>query len=139
MKKLCITISILLLATVVGYGVLFQKQAKWAGVDESVIKPLAEQAGRTPVDPIINPTGDMLLFVFLLAGIAGGFVAGYYFRELFPPSGSGLRVAGCRLTANQGRENGNSKPEISQLNLTTCNSQPVTRNSQPVTRNPQDV
>ena len=27
--------------------------------------------------------GDILLFVFLLAGTAGGFVMGYYFRELF--------------------------------------------------------
>jgi len=28
--------------------------------------------------------GDILLFVFLLAGTAGGFVMGYYFRDVFP-------------------------------------------------------
>jgi hypothetical protein len=29
--------------------------------------------------------GDLLLFFFLVAGTVGGFVAGYCFRELFPP------------------------------------------------------
>jgi len=29
--------------------------------------------------------GDLLLFLFLLAGAVGGFVMGYCFRGLFPP------------------------------------------------------
>ncbi|MBF0509882.1 MAG: hypothetical protein HQK57_13275 [Deltaproteobacteria bacterium] len=127
MKKVGIILSILVLAAVVGYGVVFQKQAKWDGVDESVIKPFAEKAGRTPVDPFINPTGDMLLFVFLLAGIAGGFVGGYYFRELFPPSGRNLRA------------NGNAEPATRNVQPVTCNMQPVTCNMQPVTCNMQPV
>jgi len=58
--------------------------AKWTGVDETVVEKFAEEAGRHPVEPLINTDqGDLLLFVFLVAGAAGGFVGGYYFRKLF--------------------------------------------------------
>ncbi len=61
-------------------------EAKWAGVDEAVVEKFAREANRAPRAPWINTDqGDLLLFVFLLAGAAGGFVGGYYFRELFPP------------------------------------------------------
>ena len=57
--------------------------AKWSGVDESVVEKYAEEHGRAPRDPIINTDqGDLLLFVFLLGGIVGGFAAGYYWRVL---------------------------------------------------------
>ena len=60
----------------------------WAGVDETVIEKAAAAAGRPAWEPLINTDqGDLLLFVFLLAGIGGGFVAGYHFRTLFPPRG----------------------------------------------------
>ncbi len=60
--------------------------ASWPGVDEAVIEKVAEKAGRPGREPFINTDqGDLLLFVFLLAGIGGGFVAGYNFRTLFPP------------------------------------------------------
>ncbi|HDN95071.1 MAG TPA: cobalt transporter [Nitrospirae bacterium] len=56
---------------------------KWGGVDESVVEKYAEEHGRAAVDPIINTDqGDLLLFVFLLGGAVGGFVGGYYWREL---------------------------------------------------------
>lgn len=59
---------------------------KWSGVDETVVEKFAEAAGRPSRDPFINTDqGDLLLFVFLLAGTIGGFIAGYYFRTLFPP------------------------------------------------------
>lgn len=61
----------------------FQPDAKWSGVDESVVKKFAEEAGRPPSDPLLNFSGDVLLFMFLMAGLVGGFVAGYYYRELF--------------------------------------------------------
>jgi cobalt/nickel transport system permease protein len=62
------------------------RPASWPGVDETVIEKVAQQAGRTAREPFINADqGDLLLFVFLLAGIAGGFIAGYHFRSLFPP------------------------------------------------------
>lgn len=56
---------------------------KWAGVDESVVKKVAQEQGREAWKPIINTDqGDLLLFVFLLAGSVGGFIAGYYWRIL---------------------------------------------------------
>lgn len=61
----------------------------WAGVDERVVEKFAHQAGRPPREPLIDTDrGDLLLFVFLVAGAAGGFVAGYCFRALFPPRGA---------------------------------------------------
>ena len=59
---------------------------KWPGVDEVVIEKYAEEAGRPPRDAFINTDqGDLLLFVFLLAGAIGGFVAGYSYRSLSTP------------------------------------------------------
>ena len=61
---------------------------KWAGVDETVVEKFAAKAGRTPKEPFITKDqGDLILFVFLIAGVAGGFVAGYYFRVLFHEKG----------------------------------------------------
>lgn len=78
-------------------------QAAWEGVDVSVVGKYAEQAGRPPRKPLINTDqGDLLLFVFLLAGITGGFVGGYFFRGLFaPPKPSGiLTVQNCDKNKN---------------------------------------
>ena len=56
---------------------------KWQGVDESVVERLAKEHGREAHKPLINTDqGDLLLFVFLMAGAAGGFVTGYYWRSL---------------------------------------------------------
>ena len=63
-----------------------EEKGAWPGVDEAVVEKFAAAAGRPSRAPFINTDqGDLLLFVFLLAGTAGGFVAGYYFRTLFPP------------------------------------------------------
>ncbi len=60
-----------------------EKTGKWPGLDESVVKKIAKEHGREAREPIINTDqGDLLLFVFLLAGAVGGFVAGYYWRRL---------------------------------------------------------
>ena len=57
--------------------------AQWHGVDESVIDKYAKEHGREAMTPLINTDqGDLLLFVFLLAGAVGGFAAGYYWRML---------------------------------------------------------
>jgi len=62
------------------------RAASWSGVDETVIEKFAEQAGRKAREPFINTEqGDLHLFVFLLAGMVGGFIGGYNFRVLFPP------------------------------------------------------
>ncbi len=74
---------------------LTQLNFKWRGVDETVVERFAREAGRSPRDPYIHTDqGDLLFFFFLLAGVAGGFVGGYFYRELFPPkSTKGARNA----------------------------------------------
>ncbi|KAF0219347.1 MAG: cobalt/nickel transport system permease [Geobacteraceae bacterium] len=55
----------------------------WRGVDESVVEKIAREHGRQARKPLIDPgEGDLLLFAFLLAGVVGGFAAGYYWRLL---------------------------------------------------------
>ena len=59
-------------------------QNKWSGVDENVVEKVAAEHGRAAWTPFINTDqGDLLLFVFLLAGVAGGFVLGFYWHKLF--------------------------------------------------------
>jgi hypothetical protein len=56
---------------------------KWQGVDESVVQRVAAEHGRKATSPLINTDqGDLLLFLFLLAGAGGGFAAGYFWRAL---------------------------------------------------------
>ncbi len=63
--------------------------AQWHGTDVTVVEKVAKEAGREPKDPLINTDqGDLLLFVFLLAGAGGGFVAGYCYRKLFGAKGA---------------------------------------------------
>jgi len=56
---------------------------KWPGVDEAVVNRIAREHGREERPPLV-PTaeGDLQLFMFLMAGTVGGFVAGYYWRVL---------------------------------------------------------
>jgi ABC-type cobalt transport system substrate-binding protein len=62
--------------------------SSWSGVDESVIEKIAGEHDRHAVEPLINTDkGDLLLFVFLLAGAVGGFAAGYYWRMLMEGKG----------------------------------------------------
>lgn len=56
----------------------------WSGVDVNVVQKIAREQGRPAWTPFINTDqGDLLLFVFLLAGTAGGFMAGFCWRKLF--------------------------------------------------------
>ncbi len=56
---------------------------KWQGVDETVVEKVAKEHGREAKAPLISTDqGDLLLFVFLVAGAVGGFVGGYYWRTL---------------------------------------------------------
>ncbi len=56
---------------------------KWPGIDEAVVNRIAREHGRQE-RPSLFPAaeGDLQLFLFLLAGAVGGFVAGYYWRML---------------------------------------------------------
>ncbi len=86
MKKVIIGgLALLVLAGIVASGWVVP-DAKWSGVDESVVEKFAKEAGRPPTEPYLNTEqGDLKLFVFLLAGALGGFLMGYHFRQLFPP------------------------------------------------------
>jgi hypothetical protein len=53
----------------------------WKGVDETVIEKYAGERGMQKKS-LINLEGDTQLFAFLAAGAAGGFAAGYFFRDL---------------------------------------------------------
>jgi ABC-type cobalt transport system substrate-binding protein len=58
--------------------------AEWSGVDETVVEKYAKEYGRSAREPFINTDqGDILLFVFCLAGTIGGFVMGYSFHKFF--------------------------------------------------------
>ena len=60
------------------------EEGDWTGIDVSIVGKYASKYGRQPRDPYINTDqGDMLLFVFTLAGVIGGFVIGFNVRRLF--------------------------------------------------------
>jgi hypothetical protein len=65
-----------------GDGMLYSAE-KWPGVDDAVVNRIAREHGRDE-RPSLIPTaeGDLQLFMFLMAGTVGGFVAGYYWRVL---------------------------------------------------------
>jgi len=76
-------IMLLLIAVFCMLPSMASPSEKWSGVDESVIGKYAKEHGRETREPFINTDqGDLLLFVFLLAGVVGGFAAGYYWRTL---------------------------------------------------------
>ena len=81
--KMVWLVFFLLILYPICYAWAAEKSEKWPGIDESVVEKIAKDHGREAREPIINTDqGDLLLFVFLLAGAVGGFVAGYYWRKL---------------------------------------------------------
>ena len=58
-----------------------QETKAWQGVDDAVVGRIAREHGREPVSSLFFK-GDLPILMFLLAGAAGGFVAGYYWRKL---------------------------------------------------------
>lgn len=89
-------ILFLLLALTFGLSPLAFCQSTWPGVDEAVVEKIAGEHGRHAREPLINTDqGDLLLFVFLLAGTTGGFAAGYYWRMLTERSGRKNEKSSC--------------------------------------------
>ena len=82
-----------LLVLILGLSLLSKtSHSEWTGVDETVIGKFAHEAKRQASAPLIDiEKGDLALFAFLVAGVAGGFLGGYYFRELFPPEPARMR------------------------------------------------
>ncbi|MGQ3686397.1 MAG: hypothetical protein ACUBOA_15535 [Candidatus Loosdrechtia sp.] len=61
-----------------------EDKVPWTGTDVSIVGKYAAKYGRPPRDPYINTDqGDLLLFVFTLAGVMGGLVIGFYARKFF--------------------------------------------------------
>ena len=62
------------------------RKGDWRGADDSV-EEIATANGRPPAAPLIDIDHhpDVGLFVFLMAGVVGGFVAGYVCRGFFDP------------------------------------------------------
>jgi ABC-type cobalt transport system substrate-binding protein len=61
-----------------------EDKPKWPGIDETVVEKYAEELGRSARTPFINTDqGDLLLFLFALAGAVGGFIIGYYWHKVF--------------------------------------------------------
>jgi len=78
-----LTLLLCLLLTAAA-GAQEEEKPKWPGVDETVVGKYAKELGREARDPFINTDqGDLLLFLFALAGTAGGFVMGYYWHKVF--------------------------------------------------------
>jgi hypothetical protein len=76
-----IVLSALLLGGM-GYESLYAGE-KWPGVDEAVVNRIAREHGREGRPSLIPAAeGDLQLFMFLIAGTLGGFIAGYYWRVL---------------------------------------------------------
>jgi len=80
----------------------FPAKEKWPGVDETVVEKYAKEHGREAREPFINTDqGDLLLFVFLLAGTVGGFIAGYSWKKLLerkPPEQGRCEETGLSKT-----------------------------------------
>ncbi len=85
MRRTWISILILLALSAFFFSVWISADAEWSGVDKSVVEKFAKEAGRQPGQPLVNTDrGDLLLFLFLLAGTVAGFIGGLYFRQVFP-------------------------------------------------------
>jgi hypothetical protein len=90
MKKVAVAGGIIFLLILALWFGLTLLNSKWAGVDEAVVEKFAQEANRSPREPFFHSDqGDLLLFVFLVAGVTAGFVGGYFYRELFPPKSKG--------------------------------------------------
>ncbi|MGC8492361.1 MAG: hypothetical protein ACP5SH_11540 [Syntrophobacteraceae bacterium] len=88
--KLAISACLILLLALGMYFGLRSSHSGWSGVDDTVVEKLAVAANHPPTKSLIDiEHGDLPLLMFLLAGVAGGFVAGYQFRGLFPPKDRG--------------------------------------------------
>ncbi len=80
MKKLALMLLfslVICLSSVAAYAA----EEKWQGVDETVVEKYSVEHGRPAKTHLIEPEGDALLFAFLVAGAAGGFIMGYFYRD----------------------------------------------------------
>ena len=81
--SLCMVAWTLIIPCLCAAATASHGEGAWQGVDEAVVEKIAREHHREARPPLIDVgQGDLLLFVFLAAGAAGGFAAGYYWRKL---------------------------------------------------------
>jgi len=89
-RKRYLVLGLTLLALNCSLPLVAAAGEKWVGVDDSVVGKFAKEHGREKRVSFINTDqGDLLLFVFLLAGVLGGFTAGYSWCLLVHKKGGG--------------------------------------------------
>lgn len=83
MQKKIYLICFLAALSFISFSSAMAAPKEWLGIDETIVEKYAQEHGRGARTPLINTDqGDLLLFVFLLAGATGGFLAGYCWRKL---------------------------------------------------------
>jgi ABC-type cobalt transport system substrate-binding protein len=85
MRRFVVALAmLLLLLSPIALSAEEEKKPKWPGVDETVVEKYAKELGREARAPFFDTDqGDLLLFLFALAGGIGGFVMGYYWHKVF--------------------------------------------------------
>lgn len=84
MKRFVVVLAMSLLLSPAILSAEEEQQPKWPGVDETVVEKYARDLGREARAPFIDTDqGDLLLFLFALAGGIGGFVMGYSWHKVF--------------------------------------------------------
>lgn len=93
-------------AVIVFIAAALLTQSDWQGTDDSVIGPMAEEAGVEEKSLLPwSIGGDLELFVFCAGGAIAGFIGGYLWKTLFPgrPAATPGRASGA---ANEGGRDG---------------------------------
>ncbi len=81
-SRIWMVLGIILLGALLAWS-LAMGNHEWEGVDAAIVERQAAELGYGTSGPLLPIEGDMLLFAFASGGAIGGFVAGYYWRELF--------------------------------------------------------
>ncbi len=79
-KWIALILAFLLLLIVLAS---LDQTATWEGIDTAVVGRYATELGKEPQHPLINLSGDSLLFAFTACAAVAGFAAGYYWRQIF--------------------------------------------------------
>lgn len=83
MKRAGVPLCTFMLALLILSCGLLHAAEQWQGVDEAVVQKIAREHGRMARKSLMDTgEGDLQLFAFLVAGVIGGFAAGYCWRSL---------------------------------------------------------
>jgi len=83
MKRILLVTIAALSLLVLSVTAFAEPEGAWPGVDETVVERVAAEHGREAKSCGLGLEGDAQLFMFLMAGVVGGFALGYYYRKTF--------------------------------------------------------